>query len=325
MKKNYALLLFLSTLLTACGFGFGSSDTGDGIPEDTTVLKVALLPTTDCLPLHYADSAGLFARLGLQVEIITYTSQMDCDTALARGHVQVARTEMPRSILLRHREHVPHYLIARLQAEQQLIASKAKETSQLLQLRERLVGLARHTTADLLSDVLTDSISIHRGDIFRPQINDVKLRTAMIGNGTLDAAFLPEPYATKARLNGHHPLFTPTNSDKHPQLAVLAATYRTCTNAHRAEQMRTFIRAYNMAADELNHRADQKRLRNILLNVSGLGHEVTDSLRLPHFTPLQAAEKSNLDAAILWLQSREVLPDTDTRADTLLFHRLLTQ
>ncbi len=327
MKKLFPLLLLAGTLLTACGLGFGGSDSSadDQFPEDTTVLKVGLLPTTDCLPLHYADSAGLFERLGLNVELITYTSQMDCDTALARGHVQVARTEMPRSLLLRHREHVPHYLIAQLQAEPKFIASKSKEIKQVQQLRERLVGVARHTAADFFSDFLMDSIAFDRADIFRPQINDVKLRTAMIGNGTLDAAFLPEPYATKARLEGHNLLFSPDASGAHPQMAVLAATTRTCTNAHRAEQMRNLVRAYNMAADELNHRANPARLRNIMYHVAGLKREVADSLRRPHFTPLKAPQRSALDAATRWLQEREMLPASYSHADTLLFSRFISQ
>ena len=68
MKKLIPLLLLLGIV---CGCHSGQNDTATSqtgkTRQDSLALKVALMPTLDCLPFYYAQRCGLFKELGLDI------------------------------------------------------------------------------------------------------------------------------------------------------------------------------------------------------------------------------------------------------------------
>ena len=56
--------------------------------KDSAALKVAVMPTLDCLPLFVAEHYQLFDTVNGGVRLKMYMSQMDCDTALEQGRGQ---------------------------------------------------------------------------------------------------------------------------------------------------------------------------------------------------------------------------------------------
>ena len=98
MKKLIPLLLLLGIV---CGCHSGQNDTATSqtgkTRQDSLALKVALMPTLDCLPFYYAQRCGLFKELGLDIRLQTFNAQMDCDTAFARRHVDVSYTDLIRA------------------------------------------------------------------------------------------------------------------------------------------------------------------------------------------------------------------------------------
>ena len=68
----------------------------DSTGIDTTVLRVAVMPAMSCLPVYYAERSGLADSLGLEMELLRYQAQMDIDTAIINGHVDVAFTDLIR-------------------------------------------------------------------------------------------------------------------------------------------------------------------------------------------------------------------------------------
>ena len=64
------------TLLVACSGGGNpqvqTGTTADTLAVDTAALRLGLMPTLDCLPFYYAQRAGIFDSLQLDVELLTY-------------------------------------------------------------------------------------------------------------------------------------------------------------------------------------------------------------------------------------------------------------
>ncbi len=54
------LFLFLAGLCGACGSHTETADPAETARQDSLALKVALMPTLDCLPFYYADRCGIF-------------------------------------------------------------------------------------------------------------------------------------------------------------------------------------------------------------------------------------------------------------------------
>ena len=272
--------------------------------RDSIALHVALMPVADCLPFYLAERTGIYKQLGLEVRLHTFQAQLDIDTALAGGHVAVGYSDLARAILLQQ-DSVDVRAIAAFEGRLDLITPRRGRVRKLDQLKEKMVAVARHSITDYWSDRLTDTAGIKRAEIFRPQINDVRIRTDMLCNGTMDAAFLPEPYACEALQRGHHKNFSTLGLS--PQLTVLLATGQALEDPDRLWQIELLLKGY---AQALTPDDKHTALRDSLPLLISKLCMTPDSLvarvisTMPPFQPLSSPKGSDAEVALKWLQGR---------------------
>ena len=83
--------LLMALLLSGCGPSTTKEKAERQIKQseerlrDSLALKIAVMPTLDCLPFYVASDCGIFDTLGLQVSLKCKTAQMDCDEAMRKG------------------------------------------------------------------------------------------------------------------------------------------------------------------------------------------------------------------------------------------------
>ena len=303
MKKYLCIFIFVLFAFSGC------SQKADVSPEeearrDSVALHVALMPVADCLPFYVAQRAGIYERLGLDLRIHTLWAQLDTDTALLRRRVHVAYSDLVRAMMIQQTDTFDLRAVAALPGELQLITNRRGRVRALGQLKERMVAVSRHSITDYWSDRLTDSARLARADIFRPQINNVRIRTDMLCNGTMDAAFLPAPYAQEALLRGNKSNFT-TNSLQ-PRLTVFVASEAAITDSTRVRQMQLFFQGYNEAVAALNDGGERDTLVAMYKQLFLTPDSLIDSLlrATPRYVPVTTPQRSDADAALRWLQSR---------------------
>jgi len=287
--------------------------------RDSAALHVALMPVEDCLPFYLAQRTGIYERLGLDLRIHTVQAQLDTDTALANARVHVAYSDLARAIMLQQ-DTTELQAIASFDGQLELITARRGRVRKLSQLKERMVAIARHSVTDFWSDRLTDTASLARPDIFRPQINDVRIRTDMICNGTMDAAFLPEPYATEARLRGNTRNFSTRNLQ--PQLIALLASKNALDEPTRFAQIRLLVKGYNQAVAEWDSRvALRDSLPKLLSDICVISDTLVDSVAksLPPFRSLRQPDNADAEAALKWLRGRGKIKKGYT-LDSLIFN-----
>ena len=101
MKKIIPIIVCL-LLLAACGQSYEETkrmtreQRREAAQKDSAALKIAVMPTLDCLPLFVAAHYELFDTLRGGVRLKYYTAQMDCDTALLRRRVEMAISDIVR-------------------------------------------------------------------------------------------------------------------------------------------------------------------------------------------------------------------------------------
>jgi len=262
---------------------------GGATKADAGKVTLALLPTMDCLPFYYAAERGFFAQQGLDVKVLTFTSQWDCDTAITGRTQAIGATDLVRVATLTRQGHRLTSLQA-LEREYRLMVCGKLRLRTLAQLRLHTVGASRRSAADYWWREAMAKAGIPIGDALRPQINALPVRTAMLDENQLDAALLPEPYATKARLAGHKQLW---QSPASPKLACLAALSQ---SKGLKEKYAALRRAYNMAADTLNQRG-REAVRSILQATYKIPAAVVDSLAWPKFSHAAAPTEADTKAA----------------------------
>ena len=296
---RFALCLFF---LAACG-GNSTLSNEEQAQRDSAALHVALMPVHDCFPAFYAQRMGIYDRLGLDLRILTLQAQLDTDTALTRGRAELIYSDLARAIFMQQ-DTTPLRAVAATEGTLQLITARRGRVRQLNQLKERMVAVARHSITDYWSDRLTDTARMVRADIFRPQINNVRIRTDMLCNGTMDAAFLPSPFAEEALLRGNTLNFT--TRDLSPCLTAFVATEKAATDSCRQRQIRLFLQGYDEAVEALNKGGIRDTLVAMYKQLFMTPDTLVDSIlrATPRYTPIAAPQQSDAEAALQWLKSR---------------------
>ncbi len=310
-------VLFLLLLLAACNGGDRGLTAEEQAARDSAALHIAIMPVADCLPFYYAQRTGIFDSLGVDVRVHSLQAQLDTDTALLRRHAHLAYSDLVRAVVIQADDTFDLRAVASTEGRLSLITPRRARVRALTQLRERMVAVARHSITDYWSDRLTDTAGLQRDDIFRPQINDVRIRTAMLGNGTMDAALLPEPYATQMTTVGAR--VSLTTDGLSPRLACLVTPTWVLSDSSRVRQLRLLVRAYDIAAQRLNDRHAADTLSAMLRQLCFVPDTIADSvaLALPRFVPLKPATESDAQQAAQFMLQRSRLRK-DYKPDTLL-------
>jgi len=301
IRKMVSVIAALMAL-TGCGGDGGSSDVGDakGAAADSTMLRIAVMPTLDCLPIYVAYETGIFERESLSVSLIPFTSHMDCDTAIAGGSVHVMPTDLVRAERLIHKGTPLRYFTT-TGLGWQLLTAKTARIRKLEQLDDKMLAMTRYSATAMLADQLVDSAKLQTERVFRIQVNDVLVRLNMMETGTMDAMFLTEPQATVARQLGCNLLYD-TEADS---IAMGAIAYRQDTIRQTSSnfKMETFIKAYNEACDSINTRG-LDYYRDLITSRCQVQHDIVDSLMLQHplrYVHVSPPRQRDIDRAKTWL------------------------
>lgn len=242
-------LAMLATLLFACN-GKGNAPQTQGQQQTTndSTLRIAVMPTLDCLPLYVADATGLFDEANLKVRLVKYTAQMDCDTAILRGRVQGVFTDLVRAERMRQKGANLHEA-GTTNLHWQLISNRNARIKNVRQLADKMVGMTRFSGTDFLTTKIIDS-SKPKNEVFRIQVNNVFVRLKMIMGYEVDAAFLSEPQATVARMANNNVLADTKEKDLRLGVAVFSMAAKDQKKVRQA--LPAFVKAYNKACDSLN-------------------------------------------------------------------------
>lgn len=247
-------LATLTTLLFACnGKGNGPQKQSERQTTNDSTLRIAVMPTLDCLPLYVADATGMFGEEHLNVRLMKYTAQMDCDTAILRGRVQGVFTDLVRAQHLRQKGANLHEVGA-TNLHWQLISNRNARLKDVRQLGDKMVGMTRFSATDFLTADLIDR-SKPKNEVFRIQVNNVFIRLKMLVGYEIDAAFMPEPQATVARMGKNNVLADTKAKDIRLGVAVFSMAAKDQKKVRQA--LPAFVKAYDRACDSLNIRGIQ--------------------------------------------------------------------
>jgi NitT/TauT family transport system substrate-binding protein len=216
--------------------------------EDSAALKVAVLPTLDCLPIYLAKDHQMFDT-AVDIRLKQFTAQMDIDTALVNRRVEVGVSDLVRVERLKKQGDSLRYITS-TNAYWQLLTNRSARILDLKHLDDKMLAMTRYSVTDLLGDLAVDSAKLKTERVFRIQINDVNVRLKMLENNEMDALILTEPQAAQARLLKHKVLMDTRKLDM--KMGVIVSQWEGMNEETRAKQLRAFTRGYNKACDSIN-------------------------------------------------------------------------
>jgi NitT/TauT family transport system substrate-binding protein len=216
--------------------------------EDSAALKVAVLPTLDCLPIYLAKDHQMFDT-AVDIRLKRFTAQMDVDTALMNKRVELGVTDVVRAERMKKLGDSLIYLTA-TNAYWQLITNRGARITDLKHLDDKMLAMTRYSATDLLGDLAVDSAKLKPERVFRIQINDVNVRLKMLENNEMDALLMTEPQATQARQLKHKVLLDSRKLDI--RMGAIVMQGKGLDDQTRKKQLRVFRNGYNQACDSIN-------------------------------------------------------------------------
>lgn len=216
--------------------------------EDSLALKIAVMPTLDCLPIYLLKDKQLYDSLKLDIRPRIYNAQMDCDTAIIYKRVEGLVSDLVRTESLRRRG-INLYYLSSTNAYWQLFMNRTARLKKLNQLGDKKIAMTRYSVTDYLTDRSMDTVKT-KAMFYKVQINNVLIRLDMLLNNAIDALWLTEPQATVARL--HNNDFLRDSRDFKINFGVIAFRSDLNKDKRRKAQIKEFVKAYNRACDSLN-------------------------------------------------------------------------
>ena len=303
MKKTVLIILGV-LLLAACGQSYEETkrlttqQRREAAKKDSAALKVAVMPTLDCLPLFVAQHYNLYDTLRGGVRLKLYKAQMDCDTALERGRVEGMVTDLVRAVRIAKKGTKIRY-VAATNAYWQLVSNRNSRVKQVKQLDDKMIAMTRYSVTDMLADAAIDSAKLDKDHVFKVQVNDVFVRVQMLQNNIMDVLCLTEPQATWARTM-KNPVVLDTR-DLGWQMGVIAFREKEMLRQARGKQLELFVKAYNQACDSIN-KYGVAHYREIINSRFKLKAELVDSLPKDlKFAHAKGPRQEDMERAEKWL------------------------
>lgn len=299
MKNNVYIPTCLLSLLFLC-FSCCQNNNNTNADTDSTAIKLGLMPTIDCLPFYYADSTGIFDSLGINVKLITFESAIDADTSFVKGHIDAIASDLVKVCLWEETDSIHTIMSGNLNLW--LVTSRNARILKAESLREKIIGITRHSAVDFFTDKVLESVDMNSIDLNKPQINNLRLRTLMTDQNQYDGSVLPEPYASEAVARGAKRL---KSSDDLHLSGMLCVAVSDSLYKHKGNETSKLKMAYDKAVEELN--------ADTLLNIcsflpSKFTMHIPDSL-FSH-EPLHKSSSNNDSLKLVikkWLEERKLI------------------
>ncbi len=267
--------------------------------EDSAALKIAVLPTLDCLPFYLAEDHHLFDTI-VDIRLKLFSAQMDVDTALMNKRVELGVTDLVRAERMIKQDSTIGYFTA-TNAYWQLITNRIARMTQLKHLDDKMLAMTRYSVTDLLGDFAVDSAKLQPEHVFRIQINDVNIRLKMLENNEMDALLLTEPHAAQARLLKHKVILDTRNIDM--KMGAVVIRNKDMDDKNRKRQMEVLIKGYNEACDSINHYG-LGTYSDLVMKYCKVKKTTVESLKNIKFDKISKPREQDIERAQKWLSKK---------------------
>lgn len=267
--------------------------------EDSAALKIAVMPTLDCLPIFVAKDHEMFDT-AVDIRLKYFTAQMDCDTAIMNRRVEIGITDVVRAERMM-KAGTPVRYFAGTNAYWVLVSNRQQRISQLKHLDDKMVAMTRYSVTDMLGDMAVDSAKLEPWKVFRIQVNDVNIRLKMLENNEMDALVFTEPQYTQAMLRKPRVLLDTRTLDL--KMGAIVVQSKGMDDKTRKKQMSAFLRGYNDACDSINQFGVQ-HYKDVIRKRYKVSEQALKQLPNLKYSHAVAPREKDIEVARQWLSKK---------------------
>jgi len=271
------------------------------------VLRIAVLPIVDTLPMYVAQQEGLFADQDLAVELIPVASAPERDQLLAAGQADGAINES-LAVMLFNQEQVQMQVVRYALRPATgfghffILASGESGITTADGLKGVEIGVSEGTVIEYVTDRLLEQAGLTAEEIRTIAVPRISDRMALLAAGELQAGVLPDPLASLAVQQGS---VVVADDSAWPEYGSSVYSFRADVIAANPEAVRAFLAAIETAVSLLNENPEQ--FQGILSEQQILPESLLDSYAIPPFPGASVPPENEWQDGLKWLQEKGLL------------------
>ncbi len=283
-----------------------SNEPGQASKEAVT-LKVGVLPIVDTLPLHVADTEGMFAKQNIKVELVPFASAIERDTSLASGQIDGELNDLISvGLLNKDGEKVKVVRIALRSTPEfpqfTILVNPQSPVKSVADLKGRDIAISKNTVIEYVTDELLAEKGLKDGDAKLTEVSKIPVRLEMLTKGQIGAITVPEPFTSLAKKDGARVIA----DDGADQLGQSVITFRQEILSRNPNAVKSFLLAYEQAVDAIN--ASPEKYRSLLIDRAKIPESIKDTFRVPKYPKASVPKEAEVEKVAKWMVSKGLLP-----------------
>lgn len=307
MRKLNLLLVFTlvsMSILPACSPSAPSQ-------KQPVLLKIAILPIIDSLPLYVAEKEGLFGKHNLRVEFIPIASAPERDQLIAAGQADGMINETLSTILFNKEKTQVQIIRYALQPTAEsghffILASAKSGISSPDQLKGVEIGVSQGTVIEYVTDRILEEKGLSPEEIVTISVPKMSDRSALLASGELKAAVMPDPLATLAILSGAKVV---ASDAEFPQYGYSVYTFSSKTIKEHPGSIKSFLSSIEDAVTLIN--ANPSRYGTLLSDKKVVPASLVNTYQVPTFPLASIPTKEEWKDSMDWAREKGLIGNED--------------
>ena len=270
-------------------------------------LRIALIPVLDVLPFHVAEQNGYFDQVGVQVEAVPVKSAQERDTLMQTGQADGMLTDLLSPVLFNRDE--AQIMVVRTARKVypgfpmfRLLSAPGSSVQSPQDLAGVEIGSAQNTVIAYLTDRMLENAGLSPEEIRTREVSAIPVRFELLVNNELPAATLPDPLASGAVAAGAVMVVDDTSV---PELSQSILAFSLAAVEEQPEAVRRFLRAWEMAVEELN--GNPEKYGQLLIEVGRVPESIQGTYQMPPFPEASVPSPSQLADVVQWSQDEGLI------------------
>ncbi len=267
---------------------------------EASPIRIGVLPIVESLPFILAQERGLFQSSGVKVEITSFASALERDSALQSGAIHGAIQDILGTSLLRSKD-IPYSIVTNITVPTSkkdlfvVLAAPGSGLKSIEELRGNDIGLSSYTVAEYVTDSLLNLRGLRIDEVRKVEVKKIPLRFQMLMEGKLKAATLPEPLASLAIFQGAKRL----GGDYGLKGTQVVLVFQESFIRSGEETLIRLGKAYRQAVQMINE--DPLRWRELLVERGRLPPPIKEVYTMNPFSEISLPQSDEIQAVKAWM------------------------
>ena len=275
------------------------------------LVKIGVLPIEDNLPFYVAEKDGLYANKGVQVQLVSFASALERDTALQAGQIDGEVADILAVALLKKIGTDVKIASIGLGATPKegrfaILSSPKSNIKDMASLKGATLGISQNSIIDYVSDQMLIDKGVQVNDVKKMSIPKMPVRLDMLLSDQIMAACLPDPLAALAQAKGAHLVM----DDTYRNISQTVLLFRSQSIQDNPEGIKAAVQVYGSAGQALSNNPAQ--YRNLFLEKAQVPSELKESYNTPTFSKLQLPTEEEISSVMKWMVDKKLIPQAYT-------------